>query len=90
MLGEKESALGAIKRVRESLISPSQAQWLKYYQFTLERDAGLHKEASETLFRIPSEYFQDPDELEAALEFAKDRKDLALLRHLRKQSGDKS
>lgn len=82
-LGEKESALDVIKRVRDSLISPSEAQWLKYYQFTLERDAGRTEEASETLRRIPTEYFKDPEELEEAIEFARGTKDLALLRHLK-------
>lgn len=82
-LGESESALRAIKRVGEANISPTQSQWLSYYRFRLERDAGREQEASDTLWQIPSDYFEDPEELEEAEEFAKRRKDLALLHHLR-------
>jgi tetratricopeptide (TPR) repeat protein len=78
-LGEKDEALAMVKRMGEA------PQWLNYYRFTLERDAGRHSEASETLLRIPSEYFEDPDEWEEALDFARGQKDLTLLRHLKKR-----
>jgi len=76
-MGEKDQALTMVKRLDDA------PEWLNYYRFTLERDAGRHHEASETLMQISSDYFQDPEELEAALDFARDRKDLVLLRHLR-------
>lgn len=78
-VGEKERALEAVKHVADG------PQWLDYYKFTLERDSGRHAEASKTLSEIPSDYFEDPEELEAALEFAKESKDLTLLRRLRKR-----
>jgi len=76
-LGKKDQALDMVKKMGES------PTWLNYYKFTLERDSGRHHDASETLLRIPREYFQDPEELDAAVDFAKHRKDLVLLRHLR-------
>lgn len=85
-VGEKERALDILKGMRDSRLSQGDSSWLKYYRFTLERDAGRHQEASETLWRIPKDYFNDPDELQAAEEFAKGRQDLALLHHLRKRS----
>jgi tetratricopeptide (TPR) repeat protein len=76
-VGEKDRALDMVKTM------DSAPEWLNYYRFTLERDAGRFHEASETLMRIPAAYFEDPEELQAALEFARGRKDLVLLRHLR-------
>lgn len=76
-MGEKQEALGVVKDL-------SGPQWLKYYRFTLERDAGNHQEASETLLSIPTEYFEDPEELESALDFAKGQQNLVLLRHLKR------
>jgi tetratricopeptide (TPR) repeat protein len=76
-VGEKDQALNMVKGLSEA------PQWLNYYKFTLQRDSGYEQEASETLLTIPSDYFQDPDELEAAVDFARSRKDLVLLRHLR-------
>lgn len=60
--------------------------WLDYYKFTLQRDAGRFSDASETLKSLPTDYFQDPEELDAALHFAKARQDLELLRHLKRKS----
>jgi tetratricopeptide (TPR) repeat protein len=79
-VGEKDQALDMVKKMGEA------PQWLSYYRFTLERDAGRPGEASETLLQIPSDYFQDPEELEAAVTFARDRKDLVLLRHLKRKN----
>lgn len=79
-VGEKDQALDMVKRVKEM------PQWLNYYRFTLERDAGREHEASQTLLQIPSSYFEDPEELEQALEFARRRQDLNLLRHLRRKA----
>jgi tetratricopeptide (TPR) repeat protein len=82
-------ALGDAKKALELLRdgplagSASAEQWLHFYRFTLERDAGLTEAALQTLRQIPPGYFDDPAELEAALEFARARGDLALLRHLR-------
>jgi len=81
-LGEKHRAL----EVLQSLGSSMDLHWLNYYRFTLERDAGRLEEATETLRQIPREYFEDPDELLAAIEFARDRQDLGLLRQLRSRS----
>ncbi len=81
-VGEKDRALALVKGIDAA----PQPQWLNYYRFTLERDSGRHIEASETLLQIPQDYFQDPEELEAALDFAKHRKDLVLLRHLRRKA----
>jgi len=78
-LGEKDRALDMVKKVDGTL----QTQWLKFYRFTLERDSGRHIDASQTLLAIPPDYFQDPEELKAALDFAKEQKNFTLLRHLR-------
>ncbi len=84
--GEKEVALQVFKKA-QGTVAPEQifgeSSWLNFYQFTLERDSGRSEEAVKTLLKIPKEYFQDSEELEAALEFAKNRKDLSLLRHLK-------
>jgi tetratricopeptide (TPR) repeat protein len=79
-VGEKDRALDMVRKVDGA------PQWLSYYRFTLERDSGRHHDASETLMSIPSDYFEDPEEFEAALEFARTRKDLVLLRHLRNRA----
>lgn len=76
-VGEKERALEAVKNV------PEAPHWLDYYRFTLERDSGKHQEASKTLMDLPVEYFEDPEELESALEFARENQDLTLLRKFR-------
>lgn len=76
-VGEKERALDTVKHLTDG------PQWLDYYRFTLERDSGRPEEASKTLMQLPVEYFEDPDELETALEFARENKDLSLLRRLR-------
>ncbi|MBI4406040.1 MAG: hypothetical protein HY537_17915, partial [Deltaproteobacteria bacterium] len=78
-VGEKDRALDMVKTM------PEGPQWLNYYRFTLERDVGQLSQASETLLKIPTDYFQDPEELEAAVDFAKNRQDLVLLRHLVKK-----
>lgn len=78
-VGEKGMALDM---VRELAPAP---QWLAFYRFTLERDVGDDLEASRTLLRLPLDYFQDEEEFEAAIEFAKSRKDLTLLRHLKRK-----
>lgn len=82
--------LSAVGLKREALQILHQAegkgpQWLNYFRFTLERDAGQLQDAYRTLSQIPSEYFDDPEELEAALEFAKNTSDLNLLRRLKAQ-----
>lgn len=81
-LGKKDSAL----EILEGLKSAPHLQWLNFYRFTLQRDAGHFQDASETLRAIPRDYFEDPDELMAAIEFARSRQDLTLLRHLRSKS----
>jgi tetratricopeptide (TPR) repeat protein len=78
-LGQSKNALEALKAAEDS------PEWLKYYRFTLERDAGHEDVALNTLLNIPSDYFQDPNELEQALEFAKHTQDLQLLRHLKRK-----
>jgi len=60
-------------------------QWLNFYRFTLERDSGLFQAAHLTLSQIPSDYFDDPEELAAAVDFAKNTSDLNLLRRLKAQ-----
>lgn len=85
-LGQKEAALQVFKKVHGepgSGVKEQHSSWLNFYRFTLERDSGRSEEAVQTLLKIPKDYFQDPDELEAALEFARSRKDLSLLRHLK-------
>lgn len=77
-LGKKGEALEILKA-----LGGSGPQWLHYYRFTLERDSGRLGEAHQTLLQIPIEYFDDPDELEAALDFAKNSSDLNLLRRLK-------
>lgn len=79
IMGKKDRALDMVKEVGEA------PQWLDFYRFTLERDIGDLQKASETLLRIPTEYFDDPEEFKAAVDFAKSREDLVLLRHLRKK-----
>lgn len=84
-MGEKEAALNAFKLAQGG---SGQAQfnsqgWLSFYQFTLERDSGRCEEAGETLLKIPKDYFQDEEELKAAVDFARGKKDLVLLRHLK-------
>ena len=87
LAGNKEAALEAVKRVKvvgeAGLIGAETPSWLSYYKFTLERDSGRIEEASQTLLQIPTEYFDDEDELAAAIDFAKNKKDLNLLRHLK-------
>lgn len=78
-LGEKDRALDLLDRIPSS----PDLQWLNYFRFTLERDAGRFDKAAATLRAIPREYFDDPDELLTAIEFARTRQDLGLLRHLR-------
>ena len=77
-MGEKEMALKAVRDLEQG------PEWLRFYRFTLERDVGKAGEASKTLLEISSDYFNDPEELDAAIDFAKGRKDLVLLRHLKK------
>jgi tetratricopeptide (TPR) repeat protein len=76
-VGEKDRALDMVKKMDGA------PQWVHYYRFTLERDSGHVAQASETLMSIPSDYFQDPEEFEAAVEFARANRNLALLRHLK-------
>ncbi len=78
-LGEKESALDVVDK-----LGPG-PEWIDFYRFTLERDVGRHQEASRTLMNLPTEYFEDPEELNAAMDFAKLHRDLVLLRHLRRK-----
>ncbi len=78
-MGDTGRALGALNQMRDR----ADAEWIEYYRFTLERDAGETEEAARTLRRIPREYFQDPLELEEALRFARRQQDLDLLRHLK-------
>lgn len=78
-VGEKGRALDMVREFGEA------PQWLAFYRFTLERDVGDDLEASRTLLRLPLDYFQDEEEFEAAIEFAKSRKDLTLLRHLKRK-----
>lgn len=77
-VGDKKAALEILRK-----IGSGGPQWLNYYRFTLERDSGQWGEAHQTLLQIPPEYFDDPEELEAAMDFAKDTSDLNLLRRLR-------
>ena len=77
-VGRKGEALSILRKMQG--VGP---QWLNFYRFTLERDSGQWREALQTLSEIPTEYFDDPEELEAALEFAKNSSDLNLLRRLK-------
>ncbi len=77
-LGEKEAALKVLKSA-----DVPEIDWMHYYRFTLERDAGRTEEASQTLRGLSREYFSDPDELQAAVEFARTNQDMGLLRHLK-------
>ena len=77
-IGEKKRALEILRKHQGT--GP---QWLNYYRFTLERDSGQIGEAHQTLAEIPLEYFEDPDELEAAVDFARHSSDLSLLRRLK-------
>ncbi len=79
-VGEKDHALDHLI----ALENERRVEWLQFYRFTLERDSGRTEQALETLRKIPRDYFQDPEELEAALNFAKDTKDLSLMRQLRR------
>lgn len=85
LLGDKERALEVFKMAQGDVSRElgSHSAWLQFYQFTLERDSGRAEEASQTLLKIPKEYFEDSEELEVAIDFAKKRKDLILLRHLK-------
>lgn len=76
--GQKVEALEVLKKMENN--GP---QWLSFYRFTLERDSGRLSEAHQTLLAIPCEYFDDPDELEAAMDFAKNTSDINLLRRLK-------
>lgn len=76
-IGSKDRALELVRQLGH------EPQWLSYYRFTLERDNGLTHEATKTLRELPAAYFEDPEELEAAMRFAKDQKDFALMRHLK-------
>ncbi len=58
--------------------------WMNFYRFTLERDAGLHQAASDTLKTLPRDYFQEQSDLDAAMEFARSHQDMALLRQLKR------
>ncbi len=79
-VGENSRALDLIQNFGEAPI------WMDYYRFKLQRDAGLVEEASKTLLNIPTSYFEDEEELEEAIEFAKDENNLTLLRHLKHRS----
>jgi len=81
-LGDKNLALDLLDRIPSS----PDLQWLNYFRFTLERDAGRFEKAAATLRAIPREYFDDAEELLAAIEFARTRQDLGLLRHLRSKA----
>lgn len=75
--GKKEEALEVVENLNE------EPEWIRFYRFTLQRDTGMNEAASETLMNISAEYFDDPEELEQALDFAKEQRDLSLLRHLK-------
>jgi len=75
--GKKQEALETVAQLDEG------AEWIRFYKFTLERDTGRVDQASQTLLDISAEYFDDAEELEQAIDFAKSRGDLMLLRHLK-------
>jgi tetratricopeptide (TPR) repeat protein len=81
-VGESETALQLFKKVQGSG-ELSQAPWLNFYQFTLERDSGRTEEASRTLLNVPKDYLSDTNELDSALDFARKKKDFNLMRHLK-------
>jgi len=76
--GRIEEALEVVRTL--SLVGP---EWLLFYRFTLERDAGLVSEAHQTLCALSDDYFDDPEELQEAVEFAKTIQDLSLLRRFK-------
>jgi tetratricopeptide (TPR) repeat protein len=80
--GSKDAALEILRAIEPM----PQASWFHFYRFTLERDLGNHGDASRTLLQIPSEYFDDPEEREAALSFARTRQDIGLMRHLKNKN----
>jgi tetratricopeptide (TPR) repeat protein len=80
-LGEKERALDVVRH----LPSTETDTWFQFYRFTLERDSGKYKDALKTLLEIPRDYFQDPEELNEAIRFAKDQQDFILLKHLNRR-----
>lgn len=75
--GHKAEALEVVENLNE------EPEWIRFYRFTLQRDTGMNEAATATLMQISSDYFDDPEELEQALDFAKDQRDLVLMRHLR-------
>ena len=82
-VGDKTQALATLKALEPSTVSSH--GWLHYYRFTLERDLGDHTQASNTLMQIPSDYFEDPEEWEAALSFARKSQNIGLMRHLKQK-----
>lgn len=86
-VGAKEAALEVFNRANFGSTKASgdaiNSAWMTYYRFTLERDSGKDEQAIKTLMQIPREFFQDSDELVEALEFARRKQDLGLLRHLK-------
>jgi tetratricopeptide (TPR) repeat protein len=86
-VGAKEAALEVFNKVNgvsgKAMGQSLSSAWMVYYRFTLERDSGRDEEAIKTLMQLPREYFQDPEELAEAMEFAKRKQDLRLLRHLK-------
>ncbi len=81
-VGEKKSALDVLNVACHKMILAKEEQWLKYYRFTLERDVGLHQQAISTLLKISPDYFDDPEELENLIKYAKDHKNLQLVKKL--------
>lgn len=79
-LGRTQEALKIVSSM--SLAGP---EWLLFYRFTLERDAGLLREAQQSLSALSDHYFDDPQELQEALDFARMTQDLNLLRRLKSQ-----
>jgi len=73
-----KEALGVVRSI--SLVGP---EWLLFYRFTLERDAGLVSEEHQTLSSLSDDYFDDPEDLQEAVEFAKTIQDLSLLRRFK-------
>jgi tetratricopeptide (TPR) repeat protein len=79
--GDKDQALETLKGISMH----SELDWLHYYRFTLERDLGNHPEATATLLKISTEYFQDAEQWDAAIAYARARQDIGLMRHLKKK-----